>query len=323
MSSLYAIDGAVATSHAVVCDCLAHRFGNAGDRRVRQRVYPTDLTDAQWAAVVPLVPVPAWMGGRGGRPEGYCHREMIDAVFYLVDNGTKWRALPVDFPAWDAVYRFFRRWRDQGLLTVLHDRLRRACREDDGRAPEPTAGCVDSQSLRAAETVAADRRGYDGGKKINGTKRHIAVDTIGLLLTVLVTGAGVQDRDGAMPLLERLRTACLGVRHVWADGGYAGQLVDWCARRLSMRMEIVKRSDRHRFVVLPRRWVVERTLAWITRRRRCVRDYERRADTHEAMVYWAMTLVMTRRLARSRPAVTQRGTDPASARSASRARQAA
>jgi transposase len=323
VSSLYAIEGAVATNHAVVCDCLAHRYGNAGDRRVRQRTYPTDLTDAQWAAVVPLVPVPAWMGGRGGRPEGYCHREMIDAVLYLVDNGTKWRALPIDFPAWDAVYRFFRRWRDQGLLTVLHDRLRRACRVDDGRAPEPTAGCVDSQSLRAAETVGAARRGYDGGKKINGTKRHIAVDTIGLLLTVLVTGAGVQDRDGAMPLLERLRAACLRIRHVWADGGYAGQLVDWCAGHLGLRLQIVKRSDRHRFVVLPRRWVVERTLAWITRRRRCVRDYERRADTHEAMVYWAMTLVMTRRLARSRPAVTQRGTDLAPARPASRDRQAA
>jgi transposase len=149
------------------------------------------------------------------------------------------------------------------------------------------------------------------------------VDTIGLLLAVLVTGAGVQDRDGAMPLLERLRAACLRVRHVWADGGYAGQLVDWCAGHLNLRLQIVKRSDRHRFVVLPRRWVVERTLAWITRRRRCVRDYERRADTHEAMVYWAMTLVMTRRLARFRPAVTRRGTALAPARPASRARQAA
>jgi transposase len=300
---LYAIDHAGTTRRAVSCDCLAHRRGNAGDRPARQRAYPSDLSDAEWAAIAPVIPVPAWMGGRGGRPEGYCHREMIDAVGYLVDNGTKWRALPVDFPDWSAVYRFFRRWRDQGLLTVLHDRLRRACRVREGRAPEPTAGVIDSQSLRAAETVGKPRRGYDGGKKIDGTKRHIAVDTIGLLLTVLVTAAGVQDRDGAMPLLRKLRAACLRISLVWADGGYAGALVSWTAEHLAgLRLQIVKRSDKPGFVVLPRRWVVERTLGWITRRRRCVRDYERRADTHEAMVRWAMTAVMARRLARPAPA---------------------
>ncbi|MEY9864330.1 transposase [Catenulispora sp. GAS73] len=170
MSSLYAIDDVEAPRHAVSCDCLAHRHGNAANRPVRQRAYPTDLTDGQWAAIVPMIPVPAWMDGRGGRPEGYCHREMIDAVAYLVDNGTKWRALPIDFPHWPAVYRFFRRWRDQGLLAVLHDRLRRGSRVAEGRAPEATAAVIDSQSLRAAETVGKARRGYDGGKRIDGTK---------------------------------------------------------------------------------------------------------------------------------------------------------
>lgn len=324
MSSLYAIAGVGTTRRAVVCDCLAHRHGNAADRPMRQLAYPTDLSDAQWTAIAAMIPVPAWMNGRGGRPEGYCHREMIDAVLYLVDNGTKWRALPIDFPHWSAVYRFFRRWRDQGLLAVLHDRLRRAVRQLEGRGPEPTAGVVDSQSLRGAETVGRARRGYDGGKKIDGTKRHIAVDTIGLLLTVLVTAAGVQDRDGAMPLLQRLRAACPRIALVWADGGYAGRLVAQTAATLAgLRLAIVRRTEQHRFVVLPRRWVVERTLAWITRRRRCVRDYERRADTHEAMVRWAMTLVMTRRLARTRPAVTPRGTNPAQAAPATRARSAA
>ncbi|NUR63448.1 MAG: transposase, partial [Catenulispora sp.] len=146
---------------------------------------------------------------------------------------------------------------------------------------EPSAGIVDSQSLRGAETVSATRRGYDGGKHVNGTKRHIAVDTIGMLLTVLVTAAGVQDRDGAMPLLHALRAACLRISLVWADGGYAGALVTWCAEHLSgLRLQIVKRSDTAKgFVVLHRRWVVERTLSWITARRRCVRDYERRDDT--------------------------------------------
>jgi transposase len=299
LSLLYARAVGDASRRAVSCDCLAHRYGNAADRPVRRAVYPTDLTDAQWLVIGPLVPVPAWLEGRGGRPEGYCHREMIDAMLYIDDNGTKWRALPVDFPDWPAAYRFFRRWRDQGLLEVLHDRLRRACRRAAGRGPEPTAGVIDSQSLRAAETVGTARRGYDAGKRVNGTKRHIAVDALGLLLAVVVTAAGVQDRDGAMPLLERTRRACLRIALVWADNAYAGRLVVWAGENLGLRLQIVRRTDgMSGFVILPRRWVVERSLAWITRRRRCVRDYERRAESHEAMVRWAMTLVMVRRLAR-------------------------
>jgi transposase len=299
LSLLYAPVAADASRRAVRCDCLAHRYGNAADRPERRAVYPTDLTDGQWAVIAPLIPVPAWIGGRGGRPEGYCHREMIDAMLYVNDNGTKWRALPVDFPDWLAAYRFFRRWRDQGLLAVLHDRLRRACREAAGRGPEPSAAVIDSQSLRAAETVGAGDRGYDAGKRVNGTKRHIAVDTLGLLLAVVVTAASVQDRDGAMPLLQRMRQVCLRIAVVWADSAYAGRLVGWAAEKLALELAIVKRTDDMQgFVVLPRRWVVERTLAWITRRRRCVRDYERLAESHEAMVRWAMTLVMVRRLAR-------------------------
>ena len=303
MSPLYAPAVAEHVNRSgVSCDCLAHRHGNAGDRPMRTPGYPTDLTDAQWAVIAPLIPTPAWMGGRGGRPEGYCHREMIDAVLYVDDNGIKWRAVPVDFPEWAAVYRFFRCWREQGLVTVLHDRLRRACRIAAGREPEPSAAVIDSQSVRAAETVAAADRGFDAGKRVNGTKRHVAVDVLGLLLTVLVTGAGVQDRDGALPLLERLRAACLRVVLGWADGAYAGQLVAWAREELAVRLEIVKRPNHALgFVVIPRRWVVERTLAWITRRRRCVRDYERRHDSHEAMVRWAMVLVMTRRLANQAP----------------------
>jgi transposase len=302
LSSLYASAVAGASRRAVSCGCYAHRHGNARDRPVRARAYPTDLTDEQWERIRPEIPVPAWLYGHGGQPEGYCHREMIDAVFYVLDNGVKWRAMPVDFPSWAAVYRFFRRWREQGLITVLHDRLRRECRRQAGRESEPTAAVIDSQSLRAAETVGADQRGYDAGKRTNGTKRHIAVDAIGLLLAVIVTGAGVQDRDGAMPLLARLRTACLRVALVWADSAYAGALVTWALMELDLTLEIVRRSDdMSGFVVLPRRWVVERTLAWITRRRRCVRDYERRHDSHEAMVRWAMVLVMTRRPVKPAP----------------------
>ncbi|HEY3869042.1 MAG TPA: transposase, partial [Actinocrinis sp.] len=160
---LYAPAVAGTSRRAGACDCLAHRYGNAADRAMRTPVYPTDLTDAQWAVLAPLIPAPAWIRGRGGRPEGYCHREMIDAMLYVDDNGTKWRALPADFPDWSAAYRFFRRWRDQGLATVLHDRLRRACRSVAGREPEPSAAVIDSQSLRAAETVAKADRGFDAG----------------------------------------------------------------------------------------------------------------------------------------------------------------
>jgi transposase len=219
---------------------------------------------------------------------------LIDAVLYLTDNGIKWRAMPADFPGWDDCYRFFRRWKTQGLLTIVHDRLRRACREQAGRPPEPSAAIVYSQSLRAAETVGRAERGYDGAKEIDGTKRHIAVDTIGLLLAVVVTAANVQDRDGAMPLLTRMARLCLRIRKVWADSAYAGASIDWAKQHVNTTLEIVKCSDAQRgFVVLPRRWVVERTLAWLVRHRRLARDYERCHDSHEELVRWAMTRLMT------------------------------
>ena len=186
----------------------------------------------------------------------------------------------------------------------MHDQLRRVCRIAAGRDPEPTAAVIDSQSVRAAETVAAASRGFDAGKKVQGRKRHIAVDVTGLLLAVLVTAASVQDRDAARPLLWNLRKAFPKIRLAWADGIYAGKLVTWAASALKLTLAIVRRpDDLHAFQVLPRRWVVERTLAWITRCRRTVRDYERLTAHHEAMVYWAMAITMTRRLARQRPAV--------------------
>lgn len=299
MVQLYAFADHERNYAASTCDCVAHRFGHAADHPDRVRAYPTDLTDAEWARVAPLIPTPAWILGHGGRPEEYCHRQLIDAVLYLTDNGIKWRAMPADFPDWDDCYRFFRRWKTQGLLTAVHDRLRRACREQAGRGPEPTAAIIDSQSLRAAETVGRDQRGYDGAKKIDGTKRHIAIDTIGLLLAVVVTAANIQDRDGAIPLLTRMAALCLRIGHIWADSAYAGALVTWAATDLHATLEIVKRSDAQRgFVLLPRRWVVERTLAWLVRHRRLARDYERRHESHEELVRWAMTRLMARRLAR-------------------------
>jgi transposase len=247
------------------------------------------------------MPVPGWLEGRGGQPESYCHRQMVDAIRFLVDNGIKWRAMPVDFPIWGRVYVFFRRWRDKGLVKKFHDRLRGKARAAAGRGPEPTAGIIDSQSVKAAASVPASSRGFDGGKKINGRKRHIVVDTTGLLLTVTVTPANVTDREAAQVLLTRLTRRFFLLRLVWADGGYTGPLVDFAAKALRLALTVVKRdADLSGFVVLPRRWVVERTFGWLMRSRRLARDYERRTDTAEAMVLWSMTMVMSRRLAKQR-----------------------
>jgi transposase len=284
------------------CDCLAHRFGNAADGPERVRCYGSDLTEAEWQVIRPLLPVPAWFQGRGGRPEGYCHRVMLDAVRYVVDNGVKWANLPADFPPYRRVHAFARRWQATGLLAELHDRLRDQVREKEGRKVDPTAAIVDSQSVRAAANIPRSTSGWDGGKKVGGRKRHLVVDCLGLVLAVAVTAASVQDRDAAVPLLERLRTMYFSIRLVWADGGYAGRLVGWAAERLHLTLEIVRRTDDTTgFVVLPRRWVVERTLSWLMRSRRLARDYETLPAIHEAMVLWSMTMLMSSRLAGRRP----------------------
>lgn len=279
------------------------RFGSAHGQRLaaRTRRYPSDMSDAQWAVIDPLLPDPAWLTGRGGRREAHCRREIVDAILYVVDNGITWRALPADFPPWSTVYNYFAAWEATGVTDRVLDTLRERVRLADGRAATPSAGVIDSQSVKAAETVGTTSRGYDAGKKINGRKRHIAVDTLGLLICVLVGPASTQDRDGARTLLERLAASCQRLALIWADGGYAGKLVTWTWQTLGIALQIVKRPERAKgFVVLPRRWVVERSLAWITRHRRCARDYERLPAHHEAMVKWTMIRLTSRRLAKQR-----------------------
>lgn len=197
------------------------------------------------------------------------------------------------------MYNYLATWERHGITQDVLDSLRDRVRLAEGRAAVPSAGVVDSQSVKAAETVGKPSRGFDAGKKINGRKRHIVVDTIGLLLVVLVTGAGTQDRDAARPLLALLATHYRRVRLVWADGGYTGKLVVWARTKLDLAVQIVKRSDDTTgFEVLPRRWVVERTLAWIIGHRRCAHDYERLQRHHETMVRWSMIRITSRRLAR-------------------------
>jgi transposase len=207
--------------------------------------------------------------------------------------------LPKDFPPWETVYGYFRDWRKGGTLDRVHDALREQVRtKHEARNADPSAGIVDSQSVKSADTVSAETRGYDAGKKINGRKRHIVCDTIGLLLVVMVSAASVQDRDGGRGILKRLHSALSSVAHVFADGGYQGQLIATAKSAWNIVIEVVKKpAGQLGFAVLPRRWVVERTFSWLLRWRRLVRDYERLPETHEAMVKWAMVGLMLNRLA--------------------------
>jgi len=264
------------------------------------RRYPSDLTDRRWAVIVPLLPAPL-AGGRG-RPAVHPRRVIVEAILYVTRTGCAWRYLPGEYPPWRTVYGYFARWRADGTLDEVHDALRAQVRAAAGRTRAPSAAVIDSQSVRAADTVARTSRGWDNGKKVNGRKRHIAVDTLGMLLAVVVTPASVQDRDGAKPLLWRLRASSRHVRLAWADAGYAGKLLAWADTTLHLAIEVVRKRDAHAFEVLPRRWVVERTFAWISKHRRCVRDYERLPEHHEAMIKWAMIALMVRRLACPAPA---------------------
>jgi transposase len=262
--------------------------------------YPSDLTDAQWALIEPLVPAHSsrGKGTRGGRPLKYARRRIVDAILYVDRTGCSWRQLPHDFPPWETVYFYFQRWAADGTTDRIHVALRDAVRDAAGRDPMASAGAVDSQTVSGAATVGKASRGYDAGKKINGRKRHLVVDTLGLLIVVLVTAASVQDRDGGVRVLDRAKTAMPSLVHIWADAAYSRRVQDFATRALRIAVQVVaKLVGQAGFVPLPRRWVVERTHAWITGHRRMARDYERLPTHSEAMIKWAMIGLMARRLA--------------------------
>jgi len=296
----YLVPGGAASSRvSVPCRCCP----GGRSRSRRQRRYPSDMTDPEWAVIEPLLPAPGWTRGQGGSPGSYCRRDIVDAIRYLTHNGPVWRALPADLPHWRTVYGYVRAWQASGATRAMHDTLREQVRVLAGRRPAPAAAIIDSQSVKAADTVGKASRGYDAGKKIEGRKRHLAVDVMGLILCIVVTAASVQDRDGARPLLWRLAAGYRTITMIWADGGYAGKLVTWASQTLHRTLQIVKRpDDLHTFKVLPRRWVVERTFGWIMKHRRCVRDYERLPEHHETYLYWSMIHVMAARVARRQSA---------------------
>ncbi|MER7490782.1 IS5 family transposase [Streptomyces sp. NPDC126497] len=268
--------------------------------------YPSDLTDEQWVLVEPLL-LAARVGPKGGRREKHPRRRIVDAISYVVRTGCSWRQLPKDFPPWPTVYWYFTWWHDDGTAERIHDALR-----DQVREAEPSAGLIDSQSVRTADTVPAGTRGFDAGKKVKGRKRFIVTDTLGLLLAVHVVAASIQDRDGARRPLLWTRLDHPGVKKIWADQGFAGRLVDWTAQILGRELEIVRKDPGQRgFQVQPKRWAIERTLSWITAHRRLARDYEQQPAHSETMIRWAMIGIMVRRLTRGRP-TTRRGPRPLS-----------
>lgn len=278
--------------------------------------YPTDLSDSEWAIIGLLVPQPK----TNGRYATISRRALLNAMFYVTKTGCGWEWLPCDFPHWKTVYHYFRLWRLSGLWQAIHTILREMVRQMLRRNAQPSAAIIDSQSVKTTY-VGGPERGFDGGKKVNGRKRHLLVDTQGLMLALKVHAANISDRDGAPLLLTGMPERYPHIRKLWTDSGYNGSFRKWAAEHLAdWDVEIVKHwwtgikgvwvgpgqeppTIPSGFHVLPKRWIVERTFAWLDQNRRLSKDYERLPTTSETFIYAAMIRLMLRRLAR-RPSLS-------------------
>jgi len=265
---------------------------------IHRQAYQSDLKDQEWNWLRRFLPRPSVIGSRG-RPQVWHLREIVNGLLYLLRTGCQWRLLPHDLPPWQTVYYHHRKWRLNGIWEKINRLLGQQVRQQAGRKTTPSAAIVDAQSVKT--TLVKGERGFDAGKRVNGRKRHIVVDTMGLLLLVLVTTGNVQDKPGGKQLLTQLgqRLHLPRLQLLWADGGYRGQpFADWVKATFGWVWQVVKRNDEVKgFHVLPRRWVVERTFGWLNNYRRMSKDYEELPNTSETLIYLAMSHIMLRRLA--------------------------